>query len=681
MIKIVTKDVSLYPNYNVVSVKESLILLNQMTEIGVDFETTGLDPFTATILTLQLGDYDTQFYIDTSVDIKEYKELLETKALILQNAQFDFKLLYTLGIYPIYELWDTLIAEKVITLGLKYAPRNLGALADKYLGKDNHKVDKSQTKNAWTLGIYHPKTIEYGINDIKYIPLIKEAQLKLCIELDILEAVLRECAFTPALAYIAYSGLYVDENKWNDKVKKAEIQLKKSYDILDSWYIQNDKSFTDSSGQLSMFEDELCPIKWSSPTQVIPILEQEGVNTWTIEKGVKKQTSGEKHLKRYKGKFEIVDLILEYRHWQTDVTKYGMNFLRFINSNTGRIHTTFNQILLTSRISSGKGKKGKIDQEEYPNLQNIPADDTRKCFIAQKPTNILIYSDYSAQEDIVFTNFSKESKLIEFNQRPGKNDGHALVAKMTFTDKLANIAEKDVKKLFPELRQLAKTVKFAIHYGGDGFTISNNLGISKEEGDFIYKSYLEGFPGIAAYFDKCEQDALDLGYILISPITGKKIFLTDLSKEIVGFIPQYFYNFNHWKESSRLLNRKFWTQYRIEKEKDSEWFKDKYKKVKEYFRIKSSIRKLSLNAPIQGSSAEITKKAATDLFHWIVKNNYVDIILMINMIHDELGTEQPYELKDLVAEKLKFFMEEAGKEYCPIIPLKAEPEITEYWKH
>jgi DNA polymerase I-like protein with 3'-5' exonuclease and polymerase domains len=54
---------------------------------------------------------------------------------------------------------------------------------------------------------------------------------------------------------------------------------------------------------------------------------------------------------------------------------------------------------------------------------------------------------------------------------------------------------------------------------------------------------------------------------------------------------------------------------------------------------------------------------------------------MINMIHDELGTEQPYELKDLVAEKLKFFMEEAGKEYCPIIPLKAEPEITEYWKH
>lgn len=680
MIKLVTNQQSLYDSFQKVSVEDSLKELEKMEFIGVDLETEGFDPFQDHILTMQLGDYNTQFYIDNSINFTSYKDLLENKFLILQNAQFDHRFLYRLGIYPL-KIWDTFIAEKILTLGLDYSPKNLEALADKYLGKENHDISKDLRGSFHSLGIYSETSIKYGANDVKYLFAIMAAQCDQAEKWGVLKAIELENRFTPALAYIAYSGLYVDPDKWSDKVNNAKLLLNKSYNNLDEWYINNDKQFTDKSGQLSLFSEELCPVKWSSSDQVIPILEQEGVNVWTIEKGEKKKSSGEKHLSRYKGKFKIVDLLLKYRHWQTDVTKYGLNFLRFIHKETNRIHTTFNQVLLTGRISSGKRKKGKTDEEAYPNLQNIPSDDTRKCFTPQKKDNSLVYCDYSQQEDIVFVNFSKESKLIEFYQRPGKNDGHALVAKMTFQEELKAIEEKDVKDKAPELRQRSKSVKFAIHYGGDGYTISNNLGISKEEGDRIFNSYLEGFPDIKEYFKTCEQDALKLGYILISPITGKKIFLTDLSKEVVGFKPQFFHNFNHWKESGKLLNRKFWTMYRIEKEKDSKWFQEKKKKVKEYFKIKSSIRKLSLNAPIQGSSAEITKKAATDLFHWIVENNYQDIVLMINMIHDEIGTEQPKSMAKMVAEKLQYFMEKAGEEYCPIIPLSAIPEITDYWKH
>lgn len=681
MIYLVSNQKSIESPFELKSIKESIEYLYSIEEISLDTETTGFNPHQDKILSMQLGDKNTQFYIDNTIDFSLYKEVLENKLLIAQNAQFDWRFLYKIGIYPL-KIWDTYIAEICLSLGYSYYPKDLASLGDKYIGTGLHTIDKSKRGDVHKFGILSTQAIKYGCADIEYLSEIKEKQVDLANHLGILESIIRECNFTPSLAYVAYCGIYLDKNKWTKKVQDARHKLEVARDKLNSWYINNNTLIkVDKTGQLDLFSDQLCGINWSSSDQVIPILEGEGVDVWTIERGERKKTTSEKHLKKFKGKFEIVDLLLEYKTWQTDISKYGDKFLRFIDKNTGRIHTTFTQVLSTGRISSGKRKKGKTDEEEYPNLQNIPSDDrTRGCFVPQKNNSNIIDCDYSAQEDIVFVNNSKEKKLIEFYNSDFA-DGHSYVAKLCFPDELEDVSMEDVKEKAPKLRFHAKSAKFAIHYGGDAYTISNNLGLPLSEGERIFNAYLKAFPDIAEYFDKKEEESLENGYITISTVTGRKYFLFEITKDLLGYNPKYFKSFKDWKEGSKGLTREFWTKYKEEKRLNSVWFKEKKDKVREFFKIKSAIRKLSLNYPIQGQSGEITKLAATNLFKWIVENKYFGILLLINIVHDELMGESPEYLSKLYAEKIQFFMEDAAKEYCPIISLKAKPVITSKWEH
>jgi DNA polymerase I-like protein with 3'-5' exonuclease and polymerase domains len=116
----------------------------------------------------------------------------------------------------------------------------------------------------------------------------------------------------------------------------------------------------------------------------------------------------------------------------------------------------------TGRLSSGG--KNKDTGEKYINFQNIPADEeTRECFIASEGY-ILCDCDYTAQEDLVFTELSQEPKLIDFyNDKTSKRDGHSFVAKICYPDILKDIEEINVKKEFPKLRANAKKAKFAIN--------------------------------------------------------------------------------------------------------------------------------------------------------------------------------------------------------------------------
>ena len=84
---------------------------------------------------------------------------------------------------------------------------------------------------------------------------------------------------------------------------------------------------------------------------------------------------------------------------------------------------------------------------------------------------------------------------------------------------------------------------------------------------------------------------------------------------------------------------------------------------------------------IQSESAEMTKIACILLFNWILETNNFNIIKIANLIHDEIMCECPVKLSTIVSDKLKECMEKAGSYYCDIIPLKAEPQITNKWEH
>ena len=121
MIYLVTLQQSLFEdeNYKRLSVSESLSILNTWNMIQYDSETLGRDCHVGTLLLVQFGsiDKEIQILVDcTTIDIKLYKDILETKYLIGQNLKFDLKWLYNYRIIP-RKVYDTMIVEQLLYLG------------------------------------------------------------------------------------------------------------------------------------------------------------------------------------------------------------------------------------------------------------------------------------------------------------------------------------------------------------------------------------------------------------------------------------------------------------------------------------------------------------------------------------------------------------------------------------
>lgn len=89
----------------------------------------------------------------------------------------------------------------------------------------------------------------------------------------------------------------------------------------------------------------------------------------------------------------------------------------------------------------------------------------------------------------------------------------------------------------------------------------------------------------------------------------------------------------------------------------------------------------SYNYPIQGSSSEVTKLAALKFFNEIKSSGVHRTVKICNIVHDEIIIEVPESQTGYYADRLQFHMEEAGKPFCPIIPLKAQPWVGNFWNH
>ena len=658
MIYYISKQNRLFDSLDIksCSVEYALECLWEMSEIGVDTETNGMDAYTNQVLLLQLGNDKDQYVFDNTINYRVFKKLLENKPLILQNAKFDLKFLFEFDIWP-NKVYDTYLAECKLTQGLDDVRKNLQALNDKYVG--NNLVDKSSR------GLIHrgitDTVIIYAANDVKCLPIIKYKQLELAKQLGLEVAIDLENEFVITLAYIEYSGLYVNPDLWLAKVKSAEVKLQESLNTLNNYIIDN-KLYKYTDAQLDIFSTQrTVNINWNSEKQVKTLFKDLGINVNIIEKGISKESVEAKVLLPQAKQFNIIPLYLEYKQWEKDLSTYGYKFIKEINSVTGRLHTNFKQIVDTGRMSSG----GK---DEGINFQNIPSDkETRSCFTNQFEDTILVNCDYSGMESVVMANLSKEPNLIEFYNK-GAGDLHSFVASKLFKE-LEGLSLNEIKEKHKDKRQTAKAANFALSYGGTGFTIAKNLSITPEEGNKVEKAFFDSFTELKLFFDKKETETLKNGYILIDEITGSKYFINkfDEFKEL------------HLKYS--FDNKEFWEKYRTEKQNNSEWFKEIKDNLSYYFRWKSQIRRNSQNFPIQGSSASITKIAGVIFYKWIKSNNLLRKVLISNVVHDEFLIECPIELKDEVSIQLKFAMEKAGSHYCKLVPLEATPVISNSWQH
>lgn len=669
MIYLVTNQQAMFSpsGYSMATVEESLEYLKNLDIIGFDTETRGMDPYTKDLLSMQLGDQDKQFVIDCStVNPRLYKEVLESKELIMHNAKFDLRFLYYYEIVPT-KIYDSFLVERILTTGIDTARRSLDAVVYKYCKIE---LDKSIRGHIHREGL-STRVIKYAADDVKYLHQVKRKQEVSLRENNLTRTASLDNEFVKVLAYIEYCGMYMNPKDWQNKCLDDLKDLNAVKEILDKFILDNpDKYASYIDNQLSLFDEGTkCKLNWASSKQVIPFMQSLGVDTLTKDKetGLMKHSVDKKVLGPQKKKHPIIATYIEYTEHQKVVSTYGENWFDYINPVTGRIHSNYTQIMNTGRLSSGQKGKPKQGLPQLPNMQNIPSDNrTRSCFQAE-PGNMLIVSDYSGQEQIVLANKSLDKDLIRF-YKEGLGDMHSFIASKIFPE-LSNLSLDEIKDNHKNKRQIAKGAGFAINYGGTGITIAQNLSLSLEEGEEVYKAYFKAFPGLADYFKQEKQRALKLGYIEFNAVSNRKCFIP------------FFEDFQKLHKELYETDG-FWESYKLEKSQDSAIFKSYFKpKVREYFIKKGDIERMSLNYPIQGTSADITKLAGVYFFRYLLENNLIFKVKLPNVVHDEWIVEAPEDMAENISKVLQECMEKAGDVFCKTIKLKADPCITLNWKH
>lgn len=239
MIYLVSSNQELFDDsdYKHISVDESLEIIKSWNLIQFDTETSGRDAHIDKLLCAQFGNKtaDIQIVVDcVTTDIRLYKDVLESKLVIGQNLKFDLQFLYNYGIVPL-NVYDTMIVEQLL-----------------YLGYPSGQISFSLKEIAWRrLGINIDKTVRgeiiwrgldkqvilYAAGDVTYLEDIMWSQVKDCREKKCMVGAKLECDFVPAIAYLEWCGIHLDEKKWKEKMVKDKENLNSAINDLNKFVV------------------------------------------------------------------------------------------------------------------------------------------------------------------------------------------------------------------------------------------------------------------------------------------------------------------------------------------------------------------------------------------------------------------------------------------------------------
>jgi DNA polymerase-1 len=313
-----------------------------------------------------------------------------------------------------------------------------------------------------------------------------------------------------------------------------------------------------------------------------------------VDKAKKTKTgqyaTGEEVLQKLADEHPIAKKILDFRELDKLRSTYVDALPRMISKQDGRIHTDYRQaVAATGRLSSNN-----------PNLQNIPIRTEkgrliRKAFIPRGKDFLFMSADYSQIELRIAAAFAKDQTMIDAFKN--KRDIHTTTA--------AKVFKVDIDKVTPDMRRKAKEVNFGILYGSTAFGLSQNLGISRTEGQEMIESYFKEFPGIKRYMDDSINQARETEFV--ETILGRRRYLRDIN-------------------SRNITTRGF-------------------------------AERNAINAPIQGSAADIIKIAMLHIHSWLTKEKLKT--KMILQVHDELVFDLHKSEVDIVKPKVTELMRNA----------------------
>ena len=315
----------------------------------------------------------------------------------------------------------------------------------------------------------------------------------------------------------------------------------------------------------------------------------------------KQYSTEEEYLQFLSDRHPIVPKILEYRGIKKLLSTYVEALPELVNPATGRIHTSYNQAVTAT---------GRLSSTN-PNLQNIPVRDElgkriREAFVATDDDHILLAADYSQVELRLMAHMSGDEAMIEAF-RSGE-DIHRDTASRLF-----HVAPSEVTS---DQRRKAKTANFGIIYGISAFGLRQRMGndsMSMAEAKAIIEGYFSSYPGVKAYIDNTITEAKNNGFV--QTIFGRKRYLPDINSG----------NAN----------------------------------------VRSLAERNAINAPLQGSAADIIKIAMAEVARRFRSEGLRS--KMILQVHDELIIDTLKSEQAQVTNILREAMEGAAKLNVPLI--------------
>lgn len=252
-----------------------------------------------------------------------------------------------------------------------------------------------------------------------------------------------------------------------------------------------------------------------------------------------------------------------------------------------------------------------------PNLQNIPirtekGREIRKAFIPRDKDHVLMAADYSQIELRIVAAFAKDESMMKAFKEG--QDIHSTTASKVF-----GVALDEVDR---DMRRKAKEVNFGLIYGISAFGLAQNIGISRTEAQEIITAYFNEFPGVKAYMDKQVNEAREKGFV--TTILGRRRYLPDInSQNMVG---------------------------------------------------RGHAERNAINAPIQGSAADMIKIAMIRIHDWMKKEQLKSKMIM--QVHDELVFDVHQTELKLMQEKIPEMMKNA---ISFEVPMEVEVGTGENW--
>jgi DNA polymerase I-like protein with 3'-5' exonuclease and polymerase domains len=457
--------------------------LSQHGAIGLDTETTDLDPYNARLRLIQLAAPDGVRIIDLdafangnlaqSEVFAPLRRLLEAPRpiKIAHNAKFDAKFIkHNLGA-DLGGIFDTLLASQLIGAGDIEERHGLEAVAGRYL---NESVDKTERLSNWNLELSTAQ-LEYAARDAaillplreKLIERLKSDSLVKCAQLEF------ECVMP--VTDIELAGFYMHKDRWLEQLAIVEKRRGELAEELQ-------EVLAEESLQGSLFggparED----INLDSHQQLTQALQRLGIPVPDSTRNWKLQPLA--------AQYPVIATLLEYRTVQKALTSYGQNMIELINPATGRLHADFRQIgAPTGRFSCTN-----------PNIQQVPhAVEYRRCFSGHPAGRKLIIADYSQIELRILAEFSGDQGFISaFNSGA---DLHRVTAAEVFNVPLDQVSR--------EQRDFAKRLNFGVVYGIGAQRFSLMTGLSIGEAENVLRKYFATYRQLDTYLHEAADRAV-----------------------------------------------------------------------------------------------------------------------------------------------------------------------------